>query len=119
MSMSHQEPHRFKEQNEPLDNFSDLSNRVKIREKGLFSENIPHQVKILVSINSIDDLVQVMEQDYYLNRFIAPKLIYISEEKDIFDATCRLVETYMSVNHIDSIEASQVKTFVLSNLNLI
>lgn len=119
MNLQYQEPCRFEEQNEPLDNFSDLATRTKVKEKGLFSEKLPHPVKISVSITNMDDLVQVIEQDYYLNRIIYPKLEFISKEKDIFDTTCRLVEAYLSVNHIDSTESARVKTFVLSNLNLI
>lgn len=119
MSLNYQEPIRFQEQNLALDNFSDIAMRTKVMEKGLFSTTLPYPVAVSMSIGCMDDLVQVIEQDYYLNKMIYKKLGYISQEKDIFDATCRLVEVYLSVNHVESTQASQVKTFVLSNLNLI
>ena len=115
----YQEPQRFVAQNEPLDNFADLANRTKVKEKGLFSEKLPHPVTILVEVKSMDDLVQIIEQDYYLNKLIMKKLEYISKNNEIFDAVCRLVEVYISVNHLNSTNAGQVKTFVLSNLNLV
>lgn len=119
MNEQYQEPSRFSEQDEALYNFSDLSNRTKIKEKGLFSEVMPHPVNITVTVRDMDELVQVVEQDYYLKKILWPKFEYIAKEKDIFDATCRLVEVYLSISHIESAEAKQVNRFVLSNLNLI
>lgn len=119
MNFPYQEPSRFADQDAALDNFSDLANRTKVKQKGLFSETLPYPVKVTVTVANMDDLVLFIEQDYHLKKVIWNKLEYINKEKDLFEATCRLVEVYLSIGHIETPESHKVRTFVLSNLNLI
>lgn len=119
MNFPYQQPERFNEQDAALDNFADIANRTKVKQKGLFADTLPCAVSISVSITTMDDLVQVIEQDYHLKRVLWNKLEYINKEKDFFEAACRLVEVYLSIGHIESEQSNKVRTFVLSNLNLI
>lgn len=117
--MNAKEPTRFKEMNEPLDNFADLANRTVIKQKGLFSEPLGFAVKTEVKIGNLDDLVLVSEQDYYLNRILKKKFIYLQAEPELLEAALRLTEIYLTAVPYNGPRAESAKRFALSNLNLI
>lgn len=117
--MNYSEPNRFEQQSQHLDNFADLANRTVIKEKGLFSAPLSFDFKTTVDLSSMDDLVLVSEQDYYLNRIISPKFPQIQAEPDLLEATLRLVELYLTAASQTSDMSEKVKRYALSNLNLI
>lgn len=104
---------------DPLDNFRDLAERTKIKEKGVFSNDLGFEYQTTVSLGGLDDLVLVIEQDYYLNRIVTPKLPIIHKDANLLGSTIKLTEMYLTASSQNGVTAEKVKSFALTNLNLI
>lgn len=104
---------------DPLCNFGDLAERTKVMNKGLNSDPLDFNYVTTIKLSGIDDLVIAVEQDYYLNRLITPKLHYIHNDKELLEKTIHLTEMYVSASTEVGSNAEKVKRYALSNLNLI
>ena len=104
---------------DPSLNFRDLAERTKVKETGLNSSPLGFEYTATITLNGIDDLVLVVEQDYYLNQLVTPKLHYIHKDKELLNQTIHLTELYVSASSDVSANAEKVKRYALSNLNLI
>ena len=119
MNTIYSEPSRFTEQNEPLDNHYDLASRTRIIKKGLYSTPLGFDIRVDVSLNSLDDLVLHCEQDYYLNRFLSPHFEILQNEPETLHNVLRLTEIYLTYLPYETSKALQVKRYALSCLSLI
>lgn len=119
MNYAYSEPSRFTEQNEPLDNYHDLASRTRVIEKGLYSTPLGFDIRVEVSLESLDDLVLQCEQDYYLKKFIAPHFEILQKDSETLHNVLRLTELYLTVSPYETPKALQVKRYALSCLSLI
>lgn len=117
--MKYSEPKRFNGLDDTLYNFADIAKKTKIQQCEIMHlsnlENCPYP--ITVDINSFDDLVLVVEQDYHLNKVVYVKFPVIHADQDIFHYASRLVSIYLSGRHIHTQEAMEYRNRVLKHLH--
>lgn len=116
---TYSEPARFNEQTVPLENFADLAKKQVVTANGINSGELDFEFPLSVNINSIDDLVCAVEQDYYLNKILKNKLHYIINDKDQLQSTYLNINRYLSALHINTNQSELVKKQSLSRLNLL
>lgn len=104
---------------DPLDNYADLARKTKVVGQSVTPNPLGFEYQITVKLNGIDDLVLVVEQDYYLNRIVTPKLHYIHNNPENLAKTIQLTEMYLSAASQVGSQAETVKNYAINNLNLI
>lgn len=119
--MNYVEPRRFEEQNLPLDNFADIAKKIRIKSTELNQlsnlEHCPYQ--LTVNIESAEDLVIVVEQDYHLSKALRSKFNALSTDHGLLQAVLRLSSIYQSGIHINTAEAIDYRSRILKHLHQI
>lgn len=119
--MNYIEPRRFEEQSLPLDNFADIAKKIQIKSTELNQlsnlEDCPYQ--ITVNLESADDLVMVVEQDYHLSKVLRSKYNALSADPDLLQVVLRLCSIYQSGAHINTAEAIEYRCRILKHLHQI
>ena len=116
---SYNEPSRFETQDQYLDNFGDLAKKQMVKEKGINAEELDFDIELTVNITDINDLVCAIEQDYYLNKILMPKMHYLVNDKQQLDQVLLLVNRYLSASHLNCTNAQKIKKQSLSRINLL